>query len=159
MKEEQLKPQYQHPELRWIARISYLMDNQFRFPGTKFRFGIDPLLNLFPFAGDMAGFLISGGLLLTMARKGASNKLVVLMSLNILLDATIGAIPIIGQIFDFYFKANARNMKLMQEHYMENKHQGSGKNIVIWVSIVLLILLAALIYGIWKLVAWLGSMM
>lgn len=159
MKEEQLKPQYQHPELKWIARISYLMDNQFRFPGTKFRFGIDPLLNLFPFAGDMAGFLISGGLLLTMARKGASNKLVVLMSLNILLDATIGAIPIIGQIFDFYFKANARNMKLMQEHYTENKHQGSGRNIVIWVSIVLLILLAALVYGIWKLVEWLGSMM
>jgi len=41
-------------------------------------------------------------------------------SLNILFDATIGAIPVIGQIFDFFFKANARNMKLMREHYLEN---------------------------------------
>ena len=157
MKEEQYKPQYEHRELKWLSKVSYLMDSQFRFPGTKFRFGLDPLLNLFPFAGDMAGFIISGGLLLAMARKGASNKLVVLMSLNILLDATIGAIPIIGQIFDFFFKANARNMNLMREHYLENKHQGSGKGIVIWVLIVLLILIVAMVYGIWKLVAWLAG--
>lgn len=157
MDKAQYKPQQDHPELRWISRISYLMDSQFRFPGTKFRFGLDPILNLIPFAGDVAGFVISGGLLLAMSRKGASNKLVVLMSLNILLDATIGAIPLVGQIFDFYFKANARNMKLMREHYLEDKHQGSGKNIIVWVLIILFILLIGLIYGAWKLAEWLGT--
>lgn len=131
------------------------MDEQFRFPGTKFRFGLDPLLNLIPFAGDMAGFVISSGLLLAMAKKGASNKVVVLMSLNILLDATIGAIPVIGQIFDFFFKANSRNMKLMKEHYLENKHQGSGKNVIITVIVVLLITLVLLAYGLWHLTDWL----
>ena len=79
------------------------------------------------------------------------------MSLNILLDATIGAIPLVGQIFDFYFKANARNMKLMREHYLEDKHQGSGKNIIVWVLIILFILLIGLIYGAWKLAEWLGT--
>jgi len=70
----------------------------------------------------MAGLLISGGLLMAVASKVASNKLVVLISLNILLDATVGAIPVIGQIFDFFFKANTKNIKLMNAHYLKNKH-------------------------------------
>ncbi|HKG06328.1 MAG TPA: DUF4112 domain-containing protein [Pedobacter sp.] len=143
------------PKMQWVSRLSYLMDKQFKFPGTNFRFGLDPLLNLIPIAGDMTGLLISGGLLMAMVRRGASNKVVILMTLNILLDATIGAIPIVGQIFDFFFKANSRNIKLMREHYLENKHQGSGKGVIIWAIIIIVILLASLIYGLWNLGAWL----
>jgi hypothetical protein len=135
----------------WISRFSYLMDEQFRFPGTQFRFGLDPILNLFPFVGDMAGLLISGGLLMAIAKKGASNKLVVLMSVNIILDATVGAIPVIGQIFDFFFKANTRNMKLMKEHYLENKHQGSGKNVIYLIATIVVVVIALMIFGLWKL--------
>ncbi|WP_316812134.1 DUF4112 domain-containing protein [Pedobacter heparinus] len=140
-----------------LSRISYLMDEQFRFPGTKFRFGLDPILNLIPVAGDMAGLVVSAGLLIAMAKKGASNKLVVLMSLNILLDATIGAIPIIGQLFDFFFKANSRNIGLMKAHYLEGKHQGSGKNVVIIIIVVLVLVLALLCYGLYHLAAWLWT--
>lgn len=147
----------EHPQLKWISRISNLMDNQFRFPGTNFRFGLDPILNLIPIAGDMAGLVVSAGLLMTLAKKGASNKLVVLMSLNILLDATIGAIPIIGQLFDFFFKANARNIKLMKEHYLENKHQGSGKGVIVWILIVLLLVIALFVYALWHVITWLGD--
>jgi hypothetical protein len=143
------------PKMQWISRLSYLMDKQFRFPGTNFRFGLDPLLNLIPIAGDMTGLLISGGLLLAMVRKGASNKVVVLMTINILLDATIGAIPVIGQIFDFFFRANSRNIQLMREHYLENKHQGSGKGVIVWAVVIIVILLASMIYGLWSLGAWL----
>jgi len=143
------------PQFPWISKFSYLMDEQFRFPGTQFRFGIDPILNLVPFVGDMAGLVISGGLLLAIARKGASNKLVVLMSANILLDATIGAIPLIGQIFDFFFKANKRNVKLLKEHYLENKHQGSGKNVIYLIVFIVIIVIALMIYGLWKLAEWL----
>ncbi|WP_205942721.1 DUF4112 domain-containing protein [Pedobacter psychroterrae] len=141
-----------------LSRISYLMDEQFRFPGTKFRFGLDPILNLIPIAGDMAGLVVSAGLLLAMAKKGASNKLVVLMSLNILLDATIGAIPIIGQLFDFFFKANSRNIKLMKEHYLEGKHQGSGKNVVVTVVVILIVLFCLVCYGLYNLGIWLWSL-
>ena len=141
----------------WIKSVSYLLDEQFRFPGTKFRFGLDPVMNLIPGIGDVTGFIISSGLLLGMARKGASNKLVVLMCLNILLDATIGAIPIIGQIFDFFFKSNTRNLKLMREHYIEGKHQGSGKNVIIITVIILVILLAILIFTMIKLTQWIFS--
>ncbi|MHA4893317.1 DUF4112 domain-containing protein [Pedobacter sp. PWIIR3] len=138
--------------LEWIYKVSTLMDSQFRFPGTKFKFGLDPLLNLVPFAGDIAGFLISSGLLLAMAKKGASHKLVVLMSLNILLDTVVGAIPVIGQIFDFFFKSNERNLKLIKEHYLEHKHQGSGRNIIVLTLMILLVILFALIYLLNKLI-------
>lgn len=143
------------PQFPWISRFSHLMDEQFRFPGTQFRFGLDPILNLVPFVGDMAGLLISGGLLMAMAKKGASNKLVVLMSVNILLDATVGAIPLIGQIFDFFFKANTRNIKLMKEHYLENKHQGSGKNVIYLIVTIVIVIIALMIFGLWKLAEWL----
>jgi hypothetical protein len=149
-----LKLDSKSPQFPWVSRFSYLMDEQFRFPGTQFRFGLDPILNLVPFVGDMAGLLISGGLLMAMAKKGASNKLVVLMSVNILLDATIGAIPIIGQIFDFFYKANTRNIKLMKEHYFENKHQGSGKNVIYLIVTILIVIIALIIFGLWKLAEW-----
>ena len=141
----------------WIKSVSYLLDEQFRLPGTKFRFGLDPVMNLIPGIGDISGFIISGGLLLAMAKKGASNKIVVLMCLNILLDATIGAIPIIGQIFDFFFKSNTRNLKLMREHYIEGKHQGSGKNVIMITVIILIILLAILVFTMVKLAQWIFS--
>ena len=134
------------------------MDEQFRLPGTKFRFGLDPVLNLFPVLGDMAGFVVSGGLLLAMAKKGASNKLVVLMCINIFLDSTIGAIPLVGQVFAFFYKSNTRNIRLMQEHYIAGKHQGSGKNALLIVGVVLLILFILLVYTLWKIGEWLLSL-
>ena len=140
-----------------VKRLVYLLDEQFRIPGTKFRFGLDPIMNLVPFLGDMTGFVISAGLLLTMAKKGAGNKLVVLMSINILLDATIGAIPFLGQVFDFYFKANSRNLNLMKEHYIEGKHEGSGRNTVILALVIMIAVLCLTIYLLVKLGEWFFS--
>src|SRR5690606_4888523 len=82
--------------LKWVDRITKLMDNQFRLPGTTWRFGLDPLLGLFPVVGDLASFSVSAMLILTMARHGASGKMVTLMLLNVALDALFGSIPILG---------------------------------------------------------------
>lgn len=133
------------------------MDEQFRLPGTRFRFGIDPIINLFPVLGDFTGFLISAGMLLAVARNGASSKLIALMSINILVDSIIGPIPVIGNIFDFYFKSNTRNLKLMQEYFVQGKHQGSGKNTIIIALIILVLILGLLIYGLIELSAWILS--
>lgn len=137
-------------KLKWIERVAYLLDEQFRFPGTKFRFGLDPIMNLVPFLGDLSGFMLSAVLVLTMARNGASGQLLARMSFNILLDATIGAIPVLGQIFDFYYKANKRNVELLKEHYTEGKHQGSGKGFVMIILLVFLLIIGGIIYLIWK---------
>ncbi|MBB5636999.1 hypothetical protein HDE68_002912 [Pedobacter cryoconitis] len=133
------------------------MDEQFRIPGTKYRFGLDPLLNLIPFAGDIAGFAVSGGLVLAMASKGLTSKIVVLMCINIFLDTTIGAIPGVGQAWDFFFKSNTRNMRLLNEYYQEGKHQGSGKNTIVLALIILFLIFVVLIGILWALAAWMIS--
>ncbi|SDK82108.1 protein of unknown function [Catalinimonas alkaloidigena] len=136
--------------LGWIEKTTKLLDTAFRIPGTNFRFGLDPLLGLIPGAGDLISFGFSGALLLAMARHGASQKLVIKMLGNILLDATIGAIPILGDIFDATYKANYRNLQLLREYHEEGKHQGSGKGILVIAGLGLLGILALIVWGIWE---------
>ncbi len=138
-------------QLKWVERVAYLLDEKFRFPGTKFRFGLDPVINLIPIAGDISGFLVAAALVWVMARHGVSRKVLILMLLNIFLDAIIGAIPLIGQVFDFYYKANSRNIKLLKEHYEEGRHQGNGTGVLIMIFLVLLVFFALLLLFIYKL--------
>lgn len=144
-------------KLRWVEQLSYLMDEKFRVPGTNFRFGLDPILNLIPYAGSFTGLVISGALILAMARHGASSRIVVLMAINVFLDATIGSIPVIGTIFDFFYKANKRNVRLLREHYYEGRHQGSGRNILLVAVLVLILLFVLFVYLAVKLIGWLLS--
>ena len=133
--------------LRWVERIARLMDSQFRLPGTRFRFGLDPLLGLLPVVGDLGTTAVSVALLLTMLRHGASGAVVVRMALNILLDTIVGAIPILGNVFDFAYKSNERNVALLRRHYAEGRHQGSGKGLVALLLLGLLVVLGAVSWG------------
>lgn len=133
-------------QLKWVERIASVMDDKFRVPGTNFRFGLDPVLNLIPFAGDISGFVVSAALLYVMSKNGVSRKVLILMAINISIDAAVGAIPLLGQISDFYIKANTRNIQLLKEHYQEGKHTGSGNGVIVIIIIVLLIVLSAVLY-------------
>ena len=144
-------------KIKWVEFVSHLMDEQFRIPGTTFRFGLDPIINLIPVVGDLSGFAVSAALVATMARHGASGKVLTLMVLNIVLDATIGAIPVIGQIFDFTYKANTRNIRLLRSHYVEGKHKGSGKGVITGLLVVLLLLFILLTFATWKLIEWIAG--
>ena len=147
-------PTENNSKIKWVEYVSYLMDEKFRLPGTNFRFGLDPLLNLIPLVGDLSGFAVSAVLVATMAKHGASRKVIILMVINIILDTTIGAIPIIGQIFDFAYKSNTKNNKLLKDHYQEGRHTGSGNGVIAIVLILLFILLGLMVYAIWNLSAW-----
>ena len=138
--------------LKWVEQIAYLLDEKFRLPGTKFRFGLDPLMNLIPIAGDISGFIVAAALVWVMAKHVVSRKVLILMILNIFIDALIGAIPLIGQVFDFYYKANSRNIVLLKEHYEEGKHQGKGTGVLIMVFLVLLALFALFLFVMYKVV-------
>lgn len=132
-----------------IEKYSDLLDTRFRIPFTNIRFGFDFLIGLFPGLGDILSFTLSGGLLFMMIRKGASGKALALMIVNIILDATIGAIPLVGDIFDLFFKANKRNLDLFQAHFQEGEHKGSAWPVVVTVLVVfsiLLVLVGYLIY-------------
>lgn len=139
------------PDIKWMESLSTWMDSKYVLPGTQVRFGLDPILGLVPYVGEVISFIISGGLVLSMARYGVSRKVVILMVLNVLLDGLIGSIPIIGNIFDFTYRANKRNISLLKKHYEEGKYQGSGKGIILLVVFILLVGLGLLIYGLFKL--------
>ncbi|MGI4763362.1 MAG: DUF4112 domain-containing protein [Janthinobacterium lividum] len=133
--------------LRWVERIARLMDSQFRLPGTRFRFGLDPLLGLLPIVGDVSTSLVSVALLLTMLRHGASGAIVVRMALNILIDTVVGGIPLIGNVFDFAYKSNERNVALLRRHYAEGRHTGSGKGLVALVLLGFLVVMGLVAWG------------
>ncbi len=130
--------------LKLVKRITKLMDEEFSVGG--FRFGWDPILNLFPVVGDVAGYAISVSLILTMLRHGASGKLVAKMMANASLDALIGLVPFLGWIADFVFKANTRNVKLLVEHYTAGKHQGSARPVVYSILITGMIIAVVIVF-------------
>lgn len=137
------------PQLQRIARLTKLMDSQFRIPGTSITFGIDPIIGLIPGLGSIVDYVISAYLLVSMVQNGASGRVVSKMILNISIDGIVGAIPGLGNIFDFFYKANRKNLVLAVEHFEEGKHQGSAWPVVlpiIGVFMFLLILLSVLAF-------------
>jgi hypothetical protein len=93
-------------------------------------------------------------LLLTMLRHGASGAVVVRMALNILIDTVVGAIPIIGNIFDFAYKSNERNVALLRRHYAEGRHPGSGKGLIALVLLGFLVVFGLVAWGSVALLSW-----
>ncbi|RYZ21200.1 MAG: DUF4112 domain-containing protein [Chitinophagaceae bacterium] len=132
--------------MRRVALLTKLMDKQFKVPGTSFRFGLDGIIGLIPGAGDVTTFAVSCYLLTLMARNGASGYVMARMVLNVAIDLLVGAIPFVGDLFDFAFKANSRNLRLMQEHYVDGRHRGSAWKVLLP---VLLLLLAVMIGAGW----------
>src|SRR5205085_8649993 len=112
--EEEAKKSQLEPLFKWIAVV---MDEFVRFPGTRFRFGLDPLIGLIPGLGDTASAIVSAMTLIYAARCGLPKILLARMSLNILINEVIGIIPGIGDAFSFWFKSNTRNYELMQRHF------------------------------------------
>jgi hypothetical protein len=138
-------------DMEWIEQLAKWLDSRFLIPGTNIRFGIDPLMSLFPIIGDLMTYAVSGMMIYTMHNKGASRKVVIKMILNSTLDAVIGSVPLVGTVFDIFYRANDRNVKLLKEHYFEGKHQGSGKGLLAVIAIAAIIVVAAAFYGMYKL--------
>lgn len=137
--------------------MSNLLDNKFSIGG--FKFGLDPLLNLIPYAGQFIALASSLSLVVIMLRNGAGSKVAVKMLLNVMLDAILGAIPLIGYVFDFFNKANKKNVKLLKEHYFEGKHQGSARGLLITLFIIIVLLCVGIFYLMWVLAEWLFSVL
>ena len=141
-------------DLQFLKSSAEFLDNKYRFPGTNFRFGADAVLGLIPYAGDVLTFLVGGLLIIMMYKKGASGKLAFKMILNILIDGVTGTIPFIGDIFDFRYRANLKNINLMIEHYEEGRHRGSAWSMIIILLFSIVILIVLSIYTVWKIMYW-----
>ena len=107
---EQARLRAREAQLRAYAR---LLDSALRLPGG-FRVGLDGLVGLVPVVGDLVGLGLSGYLVVAAARLGIPRSVVARMILNVVLETGIGVVPIIGDAFDFVFKANERNVRLLE---------------------------------------------
>lgn len=102
-------------EPQWLERLRTLataLDESIRIPGTDFRVGIDPLLGVLPVAGDLAAGVLSLAIVAVAAWNGVSKLTVLRMLGNIAIDVLIGAVPVVGDAFDIFWKANVRNVEL-----------------------------------------------
>jgi hypothetical protein len=98
-----------------VHRIAHLMDSSIRLPGG-YRIGVDGLIGLVPVVGDLAAAGASFYIVAQAAGAGVPSSVLTRMVLNVALDAVIGAIPVLGDVFDFAFKANLRNARLMDAY-------------------------------------------
>jgi hypothetical protein len=139
-----VSPSEQLAREKHMRRLAWLMDESIRLPGG-FRIGIDGLLGLIPGIGDLSGAALSSYVIYQARMLGAPRSLLIRMGVNVVLEAMIGAIPIIGDLFDFYFKANSRNVRLLNEYFNQPKPtvRKSRAAAAGWVLVGLIVVLAA----------------
>jgi hypothetical protein len=99
-----------------LERLAHWMDSVFRIPGLGLRFGLDALLGLLPGAGDVASSVVSIYIFTAANRYGVPRITIVRMALNIAIDLIVGALPVVGDLFDAYWKSNQRNVELLRRH-------------------------------------------
>jgi hypothetical protein len=99
-----------------IRKLSRLMDNAIRIPGTPFRIGLDPIMGLVPGAGDVVATAFSAYIIYLAARFNLPREVITKMIFNIGLEAAVGTIPLVGDLFDAYYKSNIRNLALLEQH-------------------------------------------
>lgn len=92
------------------------MDGLLRVPGTKFRFGLNPIIDFVPAIGDVSAAFVSASVLIYAVACGLPKVLLARMALNILINELVGVVPVLGSVFAFWFRANKRNYDLLQRH-------------------------------------------
>ena len=96
-----------------LAHLAWLLDEAFAIPGTNQRFGFDAIVGLIPGVGDTIGALLSTYIIVEAARRGASTFTIARMLGNVAVETVIGAVPILGDLFDVVWKSNMRNLALL----------------------------------------------
>ena len=144
---------------RDVERLARLLDDVVAIPGTRIRVGLDSILGLLPGGGDLIGGALSAWIIVAAARLGAPPAVIARMGANVLADAAIGAVPVLGDIFDIVFRANRRNVELLGRYLDTPEPVHRSSRLV--VLAVLLVLIAALIGALFVgviLVRWLISL-
>jgi Domain of unknown function (DUF4112) len=153
---EVIEPDEKLPaDLVALRKFSILMDEAVGIPGTKFRFGLDPILSLVPGIGDVISALLSAWIVVGALRHRVPMRKICLMVFNILLDMTIGEIPLLGNLFDVVFEENVINMRMLMRHRNRqlpprklSEVAGTVAVIVLVIIVVGILSVAALIAGV-----------
>ena len=127
--------------LRWWAE---LLDSRFRIPGTDIRFGVDPLISLLPGFGDIATPAFTVALLVQGVRQGVPKVVLLRMLGNALIDALVGVVPVAGDVGDLFWRANKKNMALLERHSQRGVSPTRADYVFVWIAAVVLGLVVAI---------------
>lgn len=124
-----------------LRKLSQLLDSAFGVPGTSYRIGLDPVLGLVPGLGDLVSPLFAIAVLWQARDVGVPRVVQLRMVFNVAIDALVGAVPLVGDLFDAGWKANDRNMRLLERHAYEERRPAPGD----WLFVALMILLVLVV--------------
>ena len=110
--------------IREFERLARLLDTQWRIPGTSIRFGLDPIAGLAPGVGDIAAGLVSAYIVILAARLKLPTSVLLRMMGNVGIDVVFGSVPLLGSIFDLFYKVNRRNLRLLQRELEREGDRG-----------------------------------
>lgn len=137
-----------------LHHLSHLLDDFLRIPGTQIRFGLDGLIGLIPGIGDVLGAMASWIIVLAAWLRGVPSVTLTRMFANIAIETIVGAIPLVGDAFDIWWKANRRNMALLER---STNDQGRGKSRDWGFLLLLTLAMMALVAVPILLLAWLAG--
>ncbi|MEI6446184.1 MAG: DUF4112 domain-containing protein [Nostocales cyanobacterium ELA583] len=134
------------PRLKRLRQLSGLLDNIITIPGTQVGIGLDPIIGLLPIGGDALGLIFSFYIIIEAAQLGVSTATLGRMVMNVIVDCLVGAIPMLGDLFDLAWKANNYNIILLEES-LKSLHQNkkADKSFILFFSIGLFLLAIVLI--------------
>jgi hypothetical protein len=152
-----LTPQ-QEQRLAGLRRIAELLDNAFAVPGTSYRIGLDPIIGLVPGIGDLVSPLFTIGMLLQARELGVPKVVQARMLINVAIDTLVGIVPVFGDLFDFAWKANDKNLVLLELHAREERGGSRGDWAFVTLLIALVVILAVIPFVVlgW-LLSWMGA--
>lgn len=130
---------------RRIARLAWLLDNSIPLPGTRFRIGLDAIVGLLPGLGDLIGVLLSSYIVREAARIGTPPSVLVRMAFNVAVEGIVGLIPFVGDIFDAAWKANQRNLALLDEHLRDPRASVRSSRVFVALLVAALVAFIAII--------------
>jgi hypothetical protein len=139
---------------RRIGRVTHVLDELVSVPGTPIKVGLDPVIGVIPIAGDALAALVGIWVILEASRFGIPRVVLGRMVANLVLDLGIGAIPLIGDAYDVFFRSNSRNLDLFRRHALDPGASTRGEQAFFVGLLVLgigLLWLAATVIG------WIGS--
>jgi hypothetical protein len=133
-----------------LRRLAWLLDNSVPLPGLRFRIGIDPLLGLIPGLGDAAGVVLSSYILHQAWRLGVPRSVLLRMWVNVLIEGVFGTIPLIGDVFDAAWKANTRNVALLEAHLAHPRRTVAvSRALLVALIITTLLVVAGVVVLVW----------
>jgi Domain of unknown function (DUF4112) len=137
---------HESPQLERLRRLARLLDSAVGLPGTRYRIGLDPIIGLVPGIGDVIGAIFSIYIIYQAARLGAPRSILVRMLANVGVDTLVGEIPLLGDLFDFGWKSNARNIALLEGHLERPvAAKAASRRVLFLLGLGLLILFAGVI--------------